>query len=399
MVGLITHLVIVLGLLIGTSTDFKSREVPDWLNFSLIGIGLGLGVLSSVLSWSVRPVLSSIVGLIVGIIIGYVMFYAGQWGGGDSKLIMGLGALFGLNIFAGIQLTTLPLFLLFIINTVLVGAVYGLLWALFVALRDWKKLKKALKETLRERRIIRYRIVVLITTALFIVLAFISPTPLLTISCAIMAFITFFIFYLWLVTKAVEHTCMVKDIPVTKLTEGDWINKDIWLSSPYRSFRAHLEKESQHWLAEKLRYDAVLNLYKQLGLHNHLKKREAFFTKKAATRTEKKLARCVAHLQKETNISKKQLLAALEGKKLLLYALTRKHEHILPLLKESYQYAPDQERISGPADLGISREHIDELKKRRVKLVTVKEGIPFVPSFLAAYLVTMLLGNWLTLLF
>ena len=49
--------------------------------------------------------------------------------------------------------------------------------------------------------------------------------------------------------------------------------------------------------------------------------------------------------------------------------------------------------ICSPKDLGISKAQIAELKKLKIKSVVVKEGIPFVPSFLLSFLVTMYIGN------
>jgi glucan phosphoethanolaminetransferase (alkaline phosphatase superfamily) len=47
--------------------------------------------------------------------------------------------------------------------------------------------------------------------------------------------------------------------------------------------------------------------------------------------------------------------------------------------------------IVGPKDLGITKAQITQLKKLKVKKVMVKEGIPFVPSFLLAYVLFLLL--------
>ncbi|MBW2966860.1 hypothetical protein KY362_00070, partial [Candidatus Woesearchaeota archaeon] len=57
----------------------------------------------------------------------------------------------------------------------------------------------------------------------------------------------------------------------------------------------------------------------------------------------------------------------------------------------------NRKRICGPKDLGISREQIATLaklkKKGKVKKVLVKNGFPFVPSFLLAFIATYLWGN------
>jgi len=49
--------------------------------------------------------------------------------------------------------------------------------------------------------------------------------------------------------------------------------------------------------------------------------------------------------------------------------------------------------ICGPKDLGLEKEQIEELKKAKIKKVLVKEGIPFVPPFLIATVVTLIFGN------
>jgi len=51
-------------------------------------------------------------------------------------------------------------------------------------------------------------------------------------------------------------------------------------------------------------------------------------------------------------------------------------------------------KICGPSDLGITDHQIDDLKKYKVKEVLIKQGIPFVPSFLLAFIITFMFGNW-----
>ena len=53
--------------------------------------------------------------------------------------------------------------------------------------------------------------------------------------------------------------------------------------------------------------------------------------------------------------------------------------------------------ICGPKDLGISKNQIRKLiqfyKQKKIKKILIKEGIPFVPSFLIAFVVTLVFGN------
>ena len=54
-------------------------------------------------------------------------------------------------------------------------------------------------------------------------------------------------------------------------------------------------------------------------------------------------------------------------------------------------------RIAGPKDLGIEKRQIRQLvalyRQKKLRVVLIKEGIPFSPSFLIAYIVTILFGN------
>ena len=57
----------------------------------------------------------------------------------------------------------------------------------------------------------------------------------------------------------------------------------------------------------------------------------------------------------------------------------------------------DGKYITGPKDLGIEKKKINKLialyNKRKVKKILIKEGIPFVPSFFVAYVITLIYGN------
>ena len=57
----------------------------------------------------------------------------------------------------------------------------------------------------------------------------------------------------------------------------------------------------------------------------------------------------------------------------------------------------DGKYVTGPKDLGIEKKQIKKLialyKKRKVNKILIKEGIPFVPSFFIAFIVTLAYGN------
>jgi Flp pilus assembly protein protease CpaA len=272
------HIVAISALVVGSVQDLKTREIPDWLSYGLIAAGIFLSASASVVTQSWAPIVEGLAGLAIGLLIGVAMFYTGQWGGGDSKLVMGLSAVIGLSV---LELRNAFLVGL-LLNILLVGAVYGLCWTGYLAVKHRRAFLKEYQRLRRSDRVLRVRKVHYALLLIGLLLVFAAPTE-LRLSILILLVLIFFMLHLWMFVRAVEQSCMVKRYPVGKLTEGDWIVKRVMVKG---------------------------------------------------------------------------------------------------------------ERICGPRDLGISKEQIRRLQRLQVKHVLVKEGIPFVPSFLVAYLLTLWTGNW-----
>src|SRR3989344_1321487 len=76
----------------------RSREVPDWLNYSFLTAAFGLRALTTIISADWTTLLEGCLGFAMMFVIAYVIFYTGQMGGGDAKLLMGMGMLLGLPL-------------------------------------------------------------------------------------------------------------------------------------------------------------------------------------------------------------------------------------------------------------------------------------------------------------
>ena len=72
-------------------TDCASRRIPNWLSYTLI---LG-GLSHSLLHGSAVGVGGSLLGMLVGFGLTFVFFAVGAMGGGDVKLLTGVGAWLG----------------------------------------------------------------------------------------------------------------------------------------------------------------------------------------------------------------------------------------------------------------------------------------------------------------
>ena len=276
-------------LVVGTITDIKTREVPDWINFGIIFSGIGIRLIYSAVTFNWMFLAYGLFGLAAAVIIAYMMFYAGQWGGGDAKLLMGMGALIGLPF----SFEPAPLILVFMINILLIGAFYGLGYSVVLAIVRRNKFRKyfsQLSNTGRMGIMRRFSIVlVLIFVPLFLLLLRKSPFSLMIIMLMLLMLAAT---YLIIFVKSVELSSMYRFVEPEKLTEGDWIARD---------------------------------------------------------------------------------------------------------------YIIDGKKICGPKDLGISKKQIKMLiklkKQKKIKKnIKIKEGIPFVPSFLIAFVLSLGFGAWWMLL-
>ncbi len=268
-----------------TISDLKKREVPNWVNYGLVMVGLGFGLLQSAVAADWRFIAFSIAGTAAALALASLMFYTGQWGGGDSKLLIGMGAALGLQ-FA----TTAPFlgissqFVAFMLNLVAVSFFYAIAMGMLLALKNKKRFLAELKKQLQSHASLRKFVMVAAVAGIVAIAA--ANGILVRLSVIVIVAALFFGLHLSIMAKAVEKACMLRRVSPLKLTEGDWIASDVVVA----------------------------------------------------------------------------------GK-----------------------------RICGPRDLGIEKIQIRQLvalyKKKKIRYVTVKEGIPFAPTFLIAYAATIFFGN------
>ena len=123
----------------GSLSDIKTREVFDWSNYGLIALGLASNLIFSLVENDASFIINSLIGFGVFWLLALIFFYTGQWGGGDSKMLMGLGALYGL----GINFQDNEFMAFFMLNTLVAGAFYGIIWSIVSGIKHRKKFVKS----------------------------------------------------------------------------------------------------------------------------------------------------------------------------------------------------------------------------------------------------------------
>lgn len=217
-----------IALFIGSVTDLKTREVPDWLNYGLIVSGICLNLMFSIIYSTYYFIINSIIGLSIFFGLAYIMFYSGQWGGGDSKMMMGLGAMIGIDV----SFRTSQFLAGFFTNALFIGALYGLLWSFYLVLKNRQKFSKEFVNLLKEKNILIAKKVILLVSVILL-LAFFIVKGYLKIFILSFAFLILLTFYLWIFVKAIEKIAMYKLVEPSKLTEGDWIANNIYVDGKY----------------------------------------------------------------------------------------------------------------------------------------------------------------------
>src|SRR3989338_1469139 len=209
-------------LFLGSITDFKTREVPDYLSYGMMILGLGLRCLYSLVTTDWHYFFEVVAGFVLFFALGALFFYLGQWGGGDSKVLMALGSLLGVN------LNDDQIMLSFLINLLAVGSIYGLLWSFLAAVKKGKSFLTFFKHALSQKKIVFFRILALIISVILLLFSFWSKTP---VALLLLAFLVISSTYLYVFMITLDALCFYKIVHPSKLTEGDWIKEDIKISN------------------------------------------------------------------------------------------------------------------------------------------------------------------------
>ena len=199
-----------------TIQDLRKREVANWLNFSLIIFALGFRFFYSFFQGGFDFFYQGLIGLGIFFVLGNLFYYGRIFAGGDAKLMIALGAVlpFYYNFTDNIKIFVSFLFLFFF-----VGAFYGLFVSGFLVLTNFKKFKKEFRKQFKKNK--NFVIIVFLIGLIIFGLGFLEELFFL------LGIFIFILPYLYLYAKAIDNVCMVKNIEVSKLSEGDWLYNDV----------------------------------------------------------------------------------------------------------------------------------------------------------------------------
>lgn len=223
MIGFFLLALALLGGILASYFDLKTREIPDSLTIMLIVSGLGIRLLYSAYSGGWGLFIDGVFSVAFLGAFGYIMYRTKQWGGGDLLLIAGMGATIGslpadVLRLVGAKLAPWPFSITLLMNLLVVGSAYGILHILWLAASNKKVRSSFLAET--HKTIWQPALMAVAAVGLW-------GVPTISVSLAIMV-----LFWpLYRLAKCAESVVFVREVKFGALREEDWLTEDIMVGS------------------------------------------------------------------------------------------------------------------------------------------------------------------------
>lgn len=208
-------------LLLASYFDLKTGEIPEKLSRGFIVITLALAIGCTLITLNPSYMLFSAGSGVIFFLVGYLMFYLGEWGGGDVKILSGVGCSLGLLSAFGFflrQESIFPYTLNYFINFALAATPYVILYASVLGILKPNVLNSFFSNLFDKKNIF------------LIILAFVPAALAIYLQTNKAAFVYLFIPFfvvLSLYLKEIEDNALQKSIPVNELKEEDILAKDI----------------------------------------------------------------------------------------------------------------------------------------------------------------------------
>ena len=150
--------------------DLKTREIANWLNFSLITFALGFRFFYSLFSaGNFNFFYQGLMGLGIFFVLGNLLYYGKMFAGGDAKLLIALGAV--LPVSEGFY-DNLQGFFLFFVIFLFAGAFYSMAVSLRLCIKNYGKFRKEFKRQFKINRNIL--VISLLFSIIMVILSYIS---------------------------------------------------------------------------------------------------------------------------------------------------------------------------------------------------------------------------------
>lgn len=216
-------------ILFATIQDLKTREVANWLNFSLIAFALAYKAFFSLEVGDLNFFLYGLMGFAIFFGLAFAFYYGRVFAGGDAKLLMGIGAVLPFERYSEFISLGGGFFILFLLT----GLVWTVLCSGYIALSNRGSFMKNFKIQWNKNL---FLFILAVIVSVILQMAFKSWIFWIWSIVVLFAFVILYDY-----VKAVDN-CMIKLVDAKKLTEGDWLEQEV-------KIRGKLIRKSIHGLS------------------------------------------------------------------------------------------------------------------------------------------------------
>ena len=202
---MILHSIILIVLALATISDFRKKEVPNFLSFFLLFSAIGIRIMFFIFNPSLEAAFKPLFGLAFALPVAFVLYYLKQWGGADAKLFIALGIALGWS-HERFSIINFSLLLL------VAGGAYGIAFLIYLAVKQRKKLNFRNELKKRRKQFAFAIFVTLIIVFLSFKFVYVLPFALLPVAA----------FFASVFGKKLDRL-FVKQVKPEELVEGDWI--------------------------------------------------------------------------------------------------------------------------------------------------------------------------------
>jgi Flp pilus assembly protein protease CpaA len=197
--------------------DLKTREIANWLTFSLVIFALVFRFFYSLFEQDgFSFFFSGLIGFAIFFALGNLFYYARVFAGGDAKLMIGFGAILPISMSLTSNIFSFVTFLLIFLFA---GFAYILIASIVLCLKNFNPFRKEFARQIKKNKKLIF--IINLVGGILLLLGFVNT------SFLVFGGLTLFILYLYLFSKSIDEVCMIKNIQSSHLREGDWLYSDV----------------------------------------------------------------------------------------------------------------------------------------------------------------------------